>query len=123
MKLDNITTALRAVPRYLKINPDFKQTYAEYLFQRKQYDRAAQVYKAILDDEGYSSKAGKDKKDFYFQLINLITEYPDQITCLDGYIFIRDALKLYPEDSGKIWVKVSDYFIRLGEFDRARDML
>ena len=24
MKLDNVTTALRIVPRYMKINPDFK---------------------------------------------------------------------------------------------------
>jgi pre-mRNA-splicing factor SYF1 len=32
-------------------------------------------------------------------------------------------LKLYPEDSGKVWVKMSDYFIRLAEFDRARQVL
>ena len=84
------------------------------------FDKAAEVYKAILDDDGYSSKAQKEKKDFYFDLVNLITEHPDEIRCVDGYVFIRDALKLYPEDAGKIWVKASDYFIRLGEFDRAR---
>ena len=123
MKLDNMTTALRIIPRYIKINPDFKETFAEYLLERNLYDKAAEVYQTILDDEGYSSKAGKDKKDFYFQMINLITEHPEKITCIDGYLFIRNALKLYPEDSGKIWVKVSDYFIRLGEFEKAREML
>lgn len=30
---------------------------------------------------------------------------------------------MYPGDAGKIWVKLSDYFIRLGEFDRARETL
>lgn len=56
-------------------------------------------------------------------MINLITEHPEKIACIDGYLFIRNALKLYPEDAGKIWVKVSDYFIRLGEFEKAREML
>lgn len=69
MRLDNSATALRIVPRYLKINPDFKQTYAEYLIEKKLYDHAAAVYQAILDDQGYSGKAGKEKKDFYFELI------------------------------------------------------
>lgn len=61
-----MTTALRIIPRYIKINPDFKESFAEYLLERNLYDKAAEVYQAILDDEGYSSKAGKDKKDFYF---------------------------------------------------------
>lgn len=114
MKLDNYATALRIVPRYLKINPDFKETYVDYLIEKQLYDKGAEMILAILNDDGYSSKAGKDKKDFYFDLINLITERPDEIKCLDGHRFIRDGIKQYPEDSGKIWVKLSDYFIRLG---------
>ena len=69
MKLDNYWTALRIIPRYLKINPDFKENYVEFLLEKKLYDRAAEMLKAILDDEGYSGKAGKDRKDFYFELI------------------------------------------------------
>lgn len=42
---------------------------------------------------------------------------------MDGHKFIRDALQLYPDEGGKIWVKLSDYFVRLGEFDRAREVL
>ena len=114
MKLDNYWTALRTVPRYLKINPDFKETYAEYLLEKKLFNRAAQTLLDILDDDGYSSKAGKEKKDFYFELIELITEHPEEIKCVDAQKFIRNALKLYPAEGGKIWVKLGDYFIRLG---------
>ena len=78
---------------------------------------------AILDDDGYSSKENKEKRDFYFDLIELLTQHPDEIKCVSGHKFIRDALKLYPNDAGKIWVKLSDYFIRLGEFDKAREVL
>ena len=114
MKLDNTATALRIVPRYIKINPDFKENFADYLIERQLFDRGAEVILAILDDDGYSSKVGKDKKDFYFEMISLITEHPDDIKCVDGYKFIRNALNLYGEDAGKIWVKMSDYYIRLG---------
>jgi pre-mRNA-splicing factor SYF1 len=123
MTLDNSSTALRVIPRYLKINPDYKETFAQYLIDRKLYDLGASVYKAILDDDGYHSKAGKDKKTFYFELMDLITQYPEKINCVDGYTFIRSALTLYPDDAGKVWVKASDYFIRLGEFDRAREVM
>lgn len=123
MRLDNYSTALRIVPRYLKLNPDFKETYADYLIEKGLYDRAASVIKAILEDDGYHSKAGKDKKNFYFDLMELIAQHPDKIKCVDPYTIIRNALTLYPEDEGKIWVKISDFFIRLGEFDRAREIL
>ena len=66
MKLDNTATALRVVPRYMKINPDFKEVYAQYLFGKKMFDKGAAVIQEILDDDGYHSKAGKDKKTFYF---------------------------------------------------------
>ena len=123
MKLDNYSTALRTIPRYLKINPDFKETYVEFLLEKKLYNKAGETLVAILEDEGYSSKAMKDKRDFYFDMVNLITEHPEDITCVDGYKFIREGLRMYPDDSGKIWVKISDYFIRLGEFDKARAAL
>ena len=90
---------------------------------RELFNEATKVYKTILDDDGYHSKAGKDKKDFYFELISLITDHPDKIDAIDCYQFIRKALELYPEDVGKVWVKLSDYFIRLAEFDRAREIL
>jgi hypothetical protein len=96
MKLDNSSTALRIIPRYLKFNPDFKETFSDYLIDRQLFDRAASVVQAILDDDGYHSKAGKDKKTFYFELIALITQHPDKITCIDAYQFIRNALTLYP---------------------------
>ena len=123
MKLDNHWSALKVIPRYLKINPDFKENFVEYLLEKNLFDKAAEVLMAILDDDGYSGKAGKEKKDFYFDLIELLTEHPDKIKCVEGYKFIRQALKLYPEDSGKIWVKLGDYFIRLGQFDKAREVL
>jgi hypothetical protein len=31
MKLDNSNTALTVIPRYIKLNPDFKEDYSDFL--------------------------------------------------------------------------------------------
>ena len=82
MKLDNSATALHCIPRYLKLNPDFKEQYADYLYEKGLYEECVKVLQDILDDDGYSSKAGKDKKEFYFDLVSLITEHPSDIKCV-----------------------------------------
>lgn len=33
---------------------------------------------------------------------------------------IRSCIKQYPDDHGRLWVKLSDYFTRRGEFEMAR---
>jgi pre-mRNA-splicing factor SYF1 len=120
MRLDNPQTALHIVPRYLKLNPDFKETYAEFLISRQLYNEAAGVLVSILSDEGYHSRAGKDRKAFYFELCDLLTQHPDSITCLKGAPFIKKALQEFPEDAGRVWVQLGDYYARQGEFEQAR---
>lgn len=79
MKLDNTVTALSTIPRYLKLNPDFKEKYADYLYEKKLYNKCLKVFQEILDDEGYSSKAKMSKKDFHLRMIDIITEHADDI--------------------------------------------
>ena len=121
MKLDNISTALAAIPRYLKLNPDFKEEYVDYLYQKEQYHLCVKVLLDILADDGYSSKARLSKQDFHMQLVDILTDYPDKCQ-VDGGKLIRDAIEKYEEERGKLWVKLSDYYIRLGDFDKARDV-
>ena len=84
MRLERPDTALHVIPRYIKLNPDFKETYVEYLISRQLYNEGAKMLLAILDDQGYHSRAGKDRKAFYFELCNLVTQYPQEITCVEG---------------------------------------
>ena len=80
MKLDNTATALHAIPRYIKLNPDFKEQFADFLYEKELYDLCVKVLQDILDDSGYSSKAKMTKKDFHLHMIDIITEYPDKIS-------------------------------------------
>ena len=96
MSLENTSTAIAIIPRYLKLNPDFKQNFASFLISRGLNDRGATVLYDIVNDDGYHSSAGKDRKTFYFELIDLISKNPDKITTVDGFTFIKNGLKEYP---------------------------
>lgn len=76
MSLDNSSTALAAIPRYLKLNPDFKQQFADYLYEKQLYDYCVKILQQILDDEGYSSKARLSKEDFHLRMVDIITDHP-----------------------------------------------
>lgn len=96
MSLENTSTAISIIPRYLKLNPDFKQNFASFLISRGLNDRGATVLYDIVNDDGYHSSAGKDRKTFYFELVDLISKNPDKITTVDGFTFIKNGLKEYP---------------------------
>ena len=94
MKLDNTSTALRIIPRYLKINPDFKEQFADYLYERGLFRECVSVLRDILEDEGYSSKAKMTKKDFELHMIDIVTEHPDKVP-VNGERIIREAIEKY----------------------------
>jgi pre-mRNA-splicing factor SYF1 len=50
MKLDNSNTALTVIPRYIKLNPDFKEEYVEYLKSRNMIEKSVDVILDILKD-------------------------------------------------------------------------
>lgn len=71
-------------------------------------------------DEGYNSKSGKSKYDFFTDLVNVIISEPVSITSVNGVKLLEEGIMRYPEECGSLWVRLSDYFIRLGEFEQAR---
>jgi pre-mRNA-splicing factor SYF1 len=123
LSLENIKTATQVIPRYLKLNPDYKEIYATYLRERREFDLCAKVLNDILLDDGYNSKSGKSKYDFFMDLVSVIIEEPELTKSIDGEALLLDGMKKYPEQVGGLWVKLSDYFIRLGQFERARASL
>lgn len=56
------------------------------------------------------------------ELVNLVIEHHDEIDTIDKESIIRDGIKRYTDEIGNLWVKLADYFTRIGEFDRARDV-
>lgn len=65
--------------RYLKVNPDYKEEYLDYLVTKEFWDEACQVLVDILNDDQYGSSSGRTKYDFVQYLCEVIARHPDTI--------------------------------------------
>lgn len=61
------------------MNQDYKEEYLDYLVGMSEWDQAASVIEQILNDEAYTSAAGKTKFDFLSQLCDIISLHPKEI--------------------------------------------
>jgi pre-mRNA-splicing factor SYF1 len=56
------------------------------------------------------------------QLCDLISKYPEQITIADCEQIIRHGIRRYTDEVGKLWINLADYYIKLGLFEKVRDI-
>jgi len=115
-------TAKSILKRYLKLNPDYTESYVEYLTRVEHWDEAAVYVKKILDDQGYVSPTGKSKYQFLMDLCTIISKHPTDIKTINCESIIRHGIKKYTDEVGNLFVCLADYFIRQGLFERARDI-
>jgi hypothetical protein len=62
--------------RFVCLEPEFKEDFAEYLLKNDDPDGAAALYYEIFKDEGFASRKRKSKFEIYFDLCSLIVENP-----------------------------------------------
>lgn len=68
------------------------------------------------------SKNGKTNHQLWSELCDLIAKNPQKISSLKVEAIIRQGIRRYSDQVGKLWCALADYFIRAGLFDRARDI-
>mmetsp|Transcript_12309 Transcript_12309/g.23159 ORF Transcript_12309/g.23159 Transcript_12309/m.23159 type:complete len:957 (+) Transcript_12309:155-3025(+) len=115
-------TALCAFRRYLMLEPDHVEVYIAYLRTIKRFDEAAQRLAAIVDDEDFSSLEGKTRHQLWMDLCDLISKHPADIKSLKIESIIRSGIRQFTDEVGRLWISLGDHFIRLGQFEKARDV-
>ena len=65
---------------------------------------------------------GKSRHDLWMELLKLITKHPQDITSLNVESVIRGGIKRFAHEVGLLWTSLADYYIRLGQFEKARDV-
>ncbi|CAN0184036.1 unnamed protein product [Discosporangium mesarthrocarpum] len=59
----------------------------------------------------------------WMRLCDLCAKHPEEITgALKVDAIIRSGLAHFTDEVGRLWCKLADYYIRLGQFERARDI-
>ena len=83
---------------------------------------AIQIVTRVINNDKFQSKEGKSKAQYWNDLCDLISTNPRQIKSLNVDAIIRDGIGRFPEQRGRLWNALSDYYIRSGQFERARDI-
>jgi pre-mRNA-splicing factor SYF1 len=68
------------------------------------------------------SKQGKTKHELWLRLCDLISNNPDAGRHLKVQAIIRQGLARFTDQVGRLWTSLANYYIRLGNFEQARDI-
>jgi len=120
--LPSTQTAICVYNRYIKLNPDIREDFIEYLIDIKRYDEVVMHTIDLLDDELFFSKKNKTKFDYWMLICDIISKYPEKVKHLDCENIIRHGLNKYTDEVGRLWVSLCNFYIRQGLFDKARDI-
>eukprot|EP00918_Siedleckia_nematoides_P090048 GHVU01197927.1.p1 GENE.GHVU01197927.1~~GHVU01197927.1.p1 ORF type:complete len:741 (+),score=135.56 GHVU01197927.1:233-2455(+) len=115
-------TAVRVYRRYLKLQSENTEDFIDYLSSVERLDEAAQKLAGIINNQDFTSKDGKSKHQLWNELCELISKNPGKVKSLKVEAIIRQGIKLYTDQVGLLWNSMSDYYIRSGHFEKARDI-
>mmetsp|Transcript_63107 Transcript_63107/g.162498 ORF Transcript_63107/g.162498 Transcript_63107/m.162498 type:complete len:962 (+) Transcript_63107:93-2978(+) len=115
-------TALCAFRRYLMLEPDHVEVYIAYLRTIGRHDEAAQKLSLVVDDEDFTSMEGKTRHQLWMDLCDLVSKHPAEIKSLNIESIIRSGIRQFTDEVGRLWISLGDHFIRLGQFEKARDV-
>mmetsp|Transcript_112671 Transcript_112671/g.283248 ORF Transcript_112671/g.283248 Transcript_112671/m.283248 type:complete len:977 (+) Transcript_112671:106-3036(+) len=115
-------TALCAFKRYLMLEPDHVEVYIAYLRTISRFDEAAQRLSTVVDDEDFSSMEGKTRHQLWMDLCDLVSKHPAEVKSLNIEAIIRSGIRQFSDEVGRLWISLGDHFIRLGQFEKARDV-
>lgn len=86
------------------------------------YGEAAEQLAIIVNDDRFVSKNEKTHHQLWMELCDLISKHPDEVKTLKADPIIRSGLRKFTDDVGRLWCALADYYIRQGEWERARDV-
>ncbi|XP_065067886.1 pre-mRNA-splicing factor SYF1-like [Rhopilema esculentum] len=115
-------TAVRIYRRYLKLQPENAEEYVDYLIDIGWLDEAAVRLAAIVNDENFISKKGKSNHQLWHELCELMSKNPSQVKSLKVGQIIHGGLRRFTDGLGQLWCSLADYYIRAGDFEKARDV-
>ncbi|XP_014663513.1 PREDICTED: pre-mRNA-splicing factor SYF1-like [Priapulus caudatus] len=115
-------TAVRVYRRHLKLSPENAEEYIEYLVGIGRLDEAAVRLARVVNNEAFVSRAGKSNHQLWQELCDLICKNPDKVKSLKVEAIIRQGLRRFSDQVGRLWCSLSDYYIRSGHFEKARDV-
>ncbi|KAJ1979520.1 pre-mRNA-splicing factor syf1 [Dimargaris xerosporica] len=115
-------TALKVYRRYIKLDANATEDYIDLLVDLHQYNEAAQLLVRIIEDDRFTSKRGKSRYRLWTDLCDLMCQYPRDIQSIRADVILKSGIRRFPDQAGRLWNALAQYWILLGQFETARDV-
>jgi pre-mRNA-splicing factor SYF1 len=116
-------TAIRVYRRFLMYDPASRESFVTYLEQIGQYEEAARQLSICLNDDHYVSPTGQTQHQMWMKLCDICAAHPaDVASTIKVEAIIRSGISRFSDEVGRLWNSLADYYIRLGQFEKARDV-
>ena len=86
------------------------------------WSEAASWTAEILNDDTFQSLSGKSRHDFWVDLCEIVTRYPNDMEVINVDATLRGGIQKIDFETGRLWASLADYYIRRGLFDKACDV-
>lgn len=86
------------------------------------WSEAASWTAEILNDDTFQSLSGKSRHDFWVDLCEIVTRYPNDMEVINVDATLRGGIQKMDFETGRLWASLADYYIRRGLFDKACDV-
>ena len=116
-------TSISVWKRYLMYDPLKKESCIESFLDIEQHVEAAKQLYECIQNENYVSPNGKTKHELTMEICDLVANHPEGMSKeMDVESIIRGGISKYSDEVGKLWCKLADYKVRLGDFEAARNI-
>ena len=116
-------TAVRVYRRYLMYEPSRREDLVSYLEGMNHFEEAANQLAICVNDDHYVSPSGCTRHQMWMRLCDMCAAHPEEVSkSLKVDPIIRSGIARFSDEVGKLWTRLVDYYIRLGQFEKARDI-
>jgi pre-mRNA-splicing factor SYF1 len=116
-------TTIPIYRRYLQYNPSYREELVNYLENISQYEEASRQLSICINDDNFIPLSGSTKHQLWMRLCDMCALHPIETSrSLKVESVIRSGINRFSDEVGRLWTRLADYYIRLGQFERARDI-
>lgn len=107
--------------RYLTFAPEKLEDVLEKLVEFNDIDGSLELFTKIINDESFVSQHGKSPLDLWLECLELLSNVKNPTHKHDTRVetFIRDGLQKFPDQQGKLYVRLFTYFLKHKDYTRA----
>ena len=98
------------------------EDFVDYLVKRKKFDEACVRLCEIVNDNDFVSRKSQTKYDLWKLLCKIMVNNAKDIKSIKVDSILRSGIRKYPQEIGLLWSNLAEYYVRLGMFEKARDI-